>query len=85
MLSNTEKHLLEALKAYLRSLTDTEFLSERFFSSDFYVAVVRTIFNEAARRAKENPKNKAFRSLIRIVANFCEKSTRAIKYTLQKS
>ena len=85
MLSNTEKHLIEALKAFLQSLTDSEFLSERFFSSDFYVAVVRTIYNEAKRRAEANPKNKDFRSLVRVTAAFCEKSIRAIKYTLKKS
>ena len=84
-----EQTILEMVRTYLRSLSDTDFLALTCNLTNLCVSLIRAVYDEAIRRqAKEIHKPKKeqqFKYLNKIVAAVFDRSTRRIEQLIKNS
>ncbi len=84
-----EQTILEMVRTYLRSLSDSSFLALTCNLTDLSSGLVRVVYDEVIRRQAQeinkSPKEQQFKYLNKIVAAIFDRTTRRIKQIMEKN
>ena len=84
-----EQTILEMVRTYLRSLSDSSFLALTCNLTDLSSGLVHVVYDEVIRRQTQEinkpPKEQQFKYLNKIVAAIFDRTTRRIKQIMEKT